>query len=147
MPLVVAAIGVTGTLVGGVTGGLVTQRWADRREDRAWTREHERERERWLREDEARTFEHRREVGQSPPGHGHVGLKSYSPVVIMKALMSGRGPRSAGWLLASSRPQPTGEYDGQSYADDRRGPVSASGSWHAAIIVVLLNGALRNRRY
>ena len=32
------------------------------REDKAWARERERERERWAREDEARTFEHRREV-------------------------------------------------------------------------------------
>ena len=35
---------------------------ARQREDKAWARERERERERWAREDEARTFEHRREA-------------------------------------------------------------------------------------
>lgn len=62
VPLVVAGIGVAGTLTAGIAGGLITQRWADKHEDRAWARERERERERWAREDEARTFEHRREV-------------------------------------------------------------------------------------
>ncbi len=51
-----------GTLAGGVVGSIVTQRRADRREDKAWARERGRERERWAREDEARTFDHRREV-------------------------------------------------------------------------------------
>ncbi len=62
VPLVVAGIGVLGTLTAGIAGGLITQRWANEREDKAWARERERERERWAREDEARTFEHRREV-------------------------------------------------------------------------------------
>jgi len=62
VPLVVAGIGVLGTLAGGIAGGLITQRWANKREDKAWARERERERERWAREDEARTFEHRREI-------------------------------------------------------------------------------------
>ena len=62
VPLVVAGLGVAGTLTAGIAGGLITQRWANKREDRAWARERERERERWAREDEARTFEHRREV-------------------------------------------------------------------------------------
>ena len=62
VPLAVAGIGVLGTLAGGVVGSIVTQRRADQREDKAWARERERERERWAREDEARTFEHRREV-------------------------------------------------------------------------------------
>ncbi|WP_143658738.1 hypothetical protein [Streptomyces sp. IMTB 2501] len=60
MPLVVAGIGVAATLVAGTTSALITQRWADRRETVAWARERQRERERWAREDEARTFEHRR---------------------------------------------------------------------------------------
>jgi hypothetical protein len=56
LPLIVAAFGIAGTL-GGVW---LTQRRADRREDLNWTRELERERERWAREDAARTFEDRR---------------------------------------------------------------------------------------
>jgi hypothetical protein len=59
---VVAGIGVVGTLAAGVAGGLVTQRWANEREAKAWARDRERGQERWAREDEARTFEHRREV-------------------------------------------------------------------------------------
>jgi hypothetical protein len=62
VPLVVAGIGVVGTLAGGIAGGLITQRWANRREDKTWAREREREQQRWAREDEARTFEQRREV-------------------------------------------------------------------------------------
>lgn len=62
VPLVVAGIGVVGTLTAGIAAGLITHRWANEREDRAWAREREREQERWAREDEARTFEHRREV-------------------------------------------------------------------------------------
>jgi len=62
VPLVVAGIGVTGTLIAGISGAWITRRWSDQREDKAWTRERERERERWAREDEARTFEHRREA-------------------------------------------------------------------------------------
>jgi hypothetical protein len=46
-----AGIAVLGTLGGSLGGVLVTQRWADRREDKAQARE-----------DEARTFEHRREA-------------------------------------------------------------------------------------
>jgi len=62
VPLVVAGIGVAGTLAAGVAGGLIAQRWATQREETAWTRERARERERWSREDESRTFELRREV-------------------------------------------------------------------------------------
>jgi hypothetical protein len=62
VPLIVAGIGVAGTLTAGIAGGLITQRWADRREARAWAREREHEHERWAREDEARTFEHRRQA-------------------------------------------------------------------------------------
>jgi hypothetical protein len=62
LPLAVAGIGVVGTLAGGVAGALIAQRWADRRDDKAWARERAREHERWRREDEARTFEHRRAV-------------------------------------------------------------------------------------
>lgn len=58
VPLAVAALAVLGTLA----GVLVTQRWSDRREAIAWARERHREHERWAREDEARTFEHRREA-------------------------------------------------------------------------------------
>ncbi|MFF4131629.1 hypothetical protein ACFY1B_08825 [Streptomyces mirabilis] len=49
------------TLVAGTVGALITQRWSDRRETVAWERERQRERERWAREDEARTFEQRRQ--------------------------------------------------------------------------------------
>ncbi|OIJ99730.1 hypothetical protein [Streptomyces colonosanans] len=41
---------------------MITQRWSDRRETVAWERERQRERESWAREDEARTFEHRRQA-------------------------------------------------------------------------------------
>ena len=58
VPLLVAGIGVLGTLAGGIGGVLITQRRADRREYAAWQREHEQ----WQREDVARTFEHRREA-------------------------------------------------------------------------------------
>lgn len=62
VPLLVAGIGLIGALAGGVVGSVLTQRQADKREDRAWARERERQREGWTREDEARTFEHRREA-------------------------------------------------------------------------------------
>ena len=62
VPIVVAGIGVAGTLTAGIAGGLITQRWSDRRDNKTWARERAREQERWRREDEARTFEHRREV-------------------------------------------------------------------------------------
>lgn len=61
VPLVIAALGVVGTIVGTIAGVLITQRRSDRREDQAWTRERERERELWAREDQLRTFEQRRE--------------------------------------------------------------------------------------
>jgi hypothetical protein len=56
VPLVVAAFGLVSTVVGIV----VTQVMANRRERANWTRELERERQRWQCEDEALTFEHRR---------------------------------------------------------------------------------------
>jgi hypothetical protein len=62
VPLVAAGIGVAGTLAGGVVGSALTQRRADRREEKAWARERERQHEHWAREDEARTFEYRRET-------------------------------------------------------------------------------------
>jgi hypothetical protein len=62
VPLVVAGIGVAGTLTAGIAGSLVAQGWTRQREEKAWARERARERERWAREDEARTFELRREV-------------------------------------------------------------------------------------
>jgi hypothetical protein len=62
VPLVVAGIGVAGTLAAGIAGTLIAQRWANQRDDKTWAREREREHERWRREDEARTFEHRRQV-------------------------------------------------------------------------------------
>ena len=62
VPLLVAAIGVAGTLIAGIAGTLIAQRWSNQRDNKAWAREREREQERWHREDEARTFEHRREA-------------------------------------------------------------------------------------
>jgi hypothetical protein len=56
LPVIVAAFGIAGTL-GGVW---LTQRRADRREDMTWTREIERRKRLWAREDAAQTFEHRR---------------------------------------------------------------------------------------
>ncbi|MCV7331330.1 hypothetical protein [Mycobacterium cookii] len=51
VPLVVALIGVIGT-AGGTIGGMLIQQRASRQREHA----------QWLREDEARTFEHRREA-------------------------------------------------------------------------------------
>lgn len=62
IPLFVAAIGVAGTLIAGIAGAVLAHRWADRRDDKTWAREREREHERWRREDEARTFDHRRDA-------------------------------------------------------------------------------------
>ncbi|MFV8245675.1 hypothetical protein [Mycolicibacterium peregrinum] len=60
--LVVALIGVAGTVGGTLSGVLVTQLMSNRREAAAWQREMGREKARWAREDRARTFEHRREA-------------------------------------------------------------------------------------
>jgi hypothetical protein len=58
----IAVISVVGTLAGGIVGSVLTQRWSSAREERSWTREHERQREQWLRDDQARIFEYRREA-------------------------------------------------------------------------------------
>jgi|SRR3954447_3284779 hypothetical protein len=52
VPLAVAAMGFAGIVI--------TQYLAIRRDDKQWNRERDRERERWQREDVARTFEQRR---------------------------------------------------------------------------------------
>jgi Na+/glutamate symporter len=57
VPLIAAGIALVGTVAGSVSGVLVAQRGARRREAENWERERERERERWAREDAARTFE------------------------------------------------------------------------------------------
>ena len=62
VPLVVAGLGLIGTVVGAISGVLITQRRSDKREDASWEREWDRERAGWEREDEARTFEHRRDA-------------------------------------------------------------------------------------
>ena len=54
--LVVAALGFVSTVVGIV----ITQVMANRRELASWQRDTDREQQRWQREDQARTFEHRR---------------------------------------------------------------------------------------
>jgi hypothetical protein len=43
LPFAVAGIGVLGTLAAGIAGALIAQRWADRRDDKAWARERARE--------------------------------------------------------------------------------------------------------
>jgi len=53
--LVVAALGLVSTVVGIV----VTQIMANRRERASWQRDTDREEQRWRREDQTRTFEHR----------------------------------------------------------------------------------------
>ena len=58
VPLAVAVAGLIGT-VGGVW---LNQRRADQREQANWNRERAWERERWDREDAARTFDHRRDA-------------------------------------------------------------------------------------
>jgi hypothetical protein len=60
--LVVAGIGLLGTVVGTIAGVLIAQRRSDRRELATWQRERIRQRELWQREDALRNFEHRREA-------------------------------------------------------------------------------------
>jgi hypothetical protein len=60
VPLVVAVLGLLGTGGGALAGALITQRRSDRREAATWTRERERERDLWAREDVLRNFEQRR---------------------------------------------------------------------------------------
>jgi hypothetical protein len=60
----VAGFGVLGTLVGSLGGVLITQRRSDKRDEKAWQREREREGDRWRREDQVRTFENRRSAYQ-----------------------------------------------------------------------------------
>lgn len=62
VPLAVAGLGLLGTITAGIAGVVITQRRSDRREDTVWARERERERQRWEREDQARTFEQRRQA-------------------------------------------------------------------------------------
>jgi hypothetical protein len=62
VPILVAALGLLGTIGGTIGGVLLAQRRSDRRDDTNWNRERDRERERWAREDAARTFDHRREA-------------------------------------------------------------------------------------
>jgi hypothetical protein len=59
VPLLIAALGVFGTISGTVAGVVITQRRSDRREDVQWNRMREHERERWAREDVLRTFDQR----------------------------------------------------------------------------------------
>lgn len=61
VPLVVAGIGLLGTIVGTISGVFITQRRSDRREATTWERERAREREVWEREDVLRNFEARRD--------------------------------------------------------------------------------------
>lgn len=56
VPIAAAGIAVAGT----ISGVAVTQRWSDRRERLSRERERQHEQDRWRREDEARSFEHRR---------------------------------------------------------------------------------------
>jgi hypothetical protein len=60
VPLVAATCAAVGSLGGGLVGVLITQRKADRRERENRASELERERERWAREDDEKTFDHRR---------------------------------------------------------------------------------------
>jgi hypothetical protein len=62
LPLVVAGLGVLGTICGTLAGVLLTQRRADARERLTWERQREEERRRWARDDALRTFEHRRDA-------------------------------------------------------------------------------------
>jgi hypothetical protein len=62
VPLVVAGIGLLGTVVGTIAGVSIAQRRSDRRELAMWQRERIRQRELWQREDALRNFEHRREA-------------------------------------------------------------------------------------
>jgi hypothetical protein len=57
VPLVVAALGVTGTFL----AAYYTRRWADRREDQRWTRERQAEEARWKRERDERREQWERE--------------------------------------------------------------------------------------
>jgi hypothetical protein len=61
VPLVIAVLGVLGSVCGTIAGVVITQRRSDRREEERWARERERERASWAREDARRTFEERRD--------------------------------------------------------------------------------------
>lgn len=60
VPLVIAVLGVLGSIGGTVLGVVITQRRSDRRDALQWTRMREREREQLAREDSLRTFDQRR---------------------------------------------------------------------------------------
>ncbi len=86
VPLVVAVIGLVATIVGTIVGVIITQRRSDRREKIAW------ERERWAREDAARTFELRRE--RLDPGNdlnSHYWLSASRFIRSTLRLTNGRG--------------------------------------------------------
>jgi hypothetical protein len=58
LTLGIAILGIVGTL----TGALLTQWRANKREEKRWQEEHRREQRRWEREDALRTFDHRRDA-------------------------------------------------------------------------------------
>ena len=60
VPLFVAGLGLLGTIAGTVTGVVLTQRQATRREALARQHERKRQQEQWTREDGLRTFDQRR---------------------------------------------------------------------------------------
>jgi hypothetical protein len=62
LPLLVAALGIVGSVGGTATGVVLSQRNATRQDAVTWARERERERERWAREDANRTFADRRDA-------------------------------------------------------------------------------------
>jgi hypothetical protein len=87
-----------GTLAGGVTGTILAQRGAGRREDEAWTRQREREREQRIREDQARKFEHRRETYLD----FYVAVKALAKTPTATAMASpSRNCRKAGKMMPS----------------------------------------------
>ncbi|MFC4785371.1 hypothetical protein ACT8ZV_12910 [Nocardioides sp. MAHUQ-72] len=62
VPILIAGIGLVGTVGGTLGGVLLTQQQSDRRDALAWSRQQDREQALWEREDAARTFEHRRQA-------------------------------------------------------------------------------------
>ena len=97
VPLVIAGLGLLGTVLGSIGGILLTQRRADRREAEAWHRERERERAQWAREDAARTFDQRRDATVE----FYEALRESTDLLFLYEM--GRGPLPHDWDGASSR--------------------------------------------
>jgi hypothetical protein len=81
--LLVAGLGFMGTVGGAIGGVLVTQRSAEKREAAARQLESDREKQRWTREDAARTFDQRRDAYLSfYHANGQIGRRIHEYLVM-----------------------------------------------------------------